>query len=167
MGEPEIALLLSTYERPSHLRRALESIALQQGVDGKFELVVTDDGSTDETPAIVEEFARRVSFPVGFTTHPHTTFQLSRCRNEGVRASRAPYILFLDGDCVLPPDHVSKHLAHRRPGYVMGGDFCRLDQPTSERVTLEVVRSGEYQRWAPPSELRRLRKQHRARSSIA
>jgi glycosyltransferase involved in cell wall biosynthesis len=162
MGEPEIALLLSTYERPGHLRRALESIALQQGVDGKFELVVTDDGSTDETPRIVAEFARRVSFPVSFTTHPHTTFQLSRCRNEGVRASRAPYILFLDGDCVLPPDHVRKHLAHRRSGYVMGGDFCRLDQPTSDRVTLDVVCSGEYMRWAPPSELRRLRKQHRA-----
>ncbi len=162
MSEPEIALLLSTYQRPHHLRRALESIALQRDVAGKIELVVTDDGSTDETPAIVAEFARKAPFPVGFTTHPHSTFRLSRCRNEGVRASRAPYLLFLDGDCVLPPDHVRLHLAHRRPGCVMAGDFCRLDQATSERVSLEVVRSGEYQQWAPASELRRLRKQDRA-----
>jgi glycosyltransferase involved in cell wall biosynthesis len=162
MSEPEIALLLSTFQRPHHLRRALESIALQQGVAGKFELVVTDDGSTDETPQIVEEFARRASFRVGFTTHQHTTFRLSRCRNEGVRASRAPYLLFLDGDCVLPPDHVAVHLAHRKPCWVMAGDFCRLDQETSARVSLDVIRSGEYQRWAPASELKRLRKQHRA-----
>src|SRR3954471_7635786 len=98
MSQPEIALLMSTFERPRHLRLALESIARQSGVEGRMELVVTDDGSTDETPEIVRDFAASVNFPVEFTTHPHTTFQLARGRNEGVRASRAPYILFLDGD---------------------------------------------------------------------
>ncbi len=107
---PEIALLVSTYQRPQHLRRALLSIALQRGVDGQMEVVVTDDGSRDETPRVVEEFARTARFPVQFTTHPHSTFQLARCRNEGVAASRAPYLLFLDGDCILPPDHVAIHL---------------------------------------------------------
>ncbi|MBI3838458.1 MAG: glycosyltransferase, partial [Planctomycetia bacterium] len=60
MHDPEIALLLSTYQRPAHLRRALESIALQSGVAGRFELIVTDDGSTDNTPQIVAEFASSV-----------------------------------------------------------------------------------------------------------
>jgi glycosyltransferase involved in cell wall biosynthesis len=162
MSRPEIALLLSTYQRPNHLRRALQSIALQQDVPDKIELVVTDDGSTDETPRIVEDFARSAPFRVEFTTHPHTTFRLSRCRNEGVRASRAPYLLFLDGDCVLPPDHVRRHLERREPRHVMAGDFCRLDEATSRRVTAEVIRTGDYQSWAPASELRRLRKQDRA-----
>ncbi len=158
MSEPEIALLMSTYQRPDHLRRALASIALQHGVDRKMELVITDDGSTDETPQIVEEFARRAPFRVGFTTHPHTTFRLSRCRNEGVKSSTAPYLLFLDGDCVLPRDHVRIHLERRRPGLVMAGDCCRLDEATSRHVTLETIRSGEFCYWAPPRELRRLRK---------
>lgn len=162
MNQPEIALLMSTYQRPRHLRRALESIALQEGVEGRMELVVTDDGSTDETPHIVRQFAESVSFPVGFTTHPHATFQLARCRNEGARASRAPYLLFLDGDCILPRDHVCVHLARRKPGVVMAGDFCRLDQETSERVTSEAVHSGDFVRWAPASELRRLGKLDRA-----
>ena len=81
-----------------------------------MELVVTDDGSTDETPGIVRDFAERANFPVQFTTHPHTTFQLARCRNEGVRASPRTYLLFLDGDCILPADHVSTHLARRKRG---------------------------------------------------
>jgi glycosyltransferase involved in cell wall biosynthesis len=162
MSEPEIALLMSTYQRPDHLRRALASIALQQGVDGRFELVLTDDGSTDETPRIVEQFGRSVSFKVGFTTHPHSTFRLSRCRNEGVKASRAPYMLFLDGDCILPSDHVRVHLERRKPGCVMAGDCCRLDCESSARVTPEVIRSGEFQNWAPDDELRRLRKRDRA-----
>jgi glycosyltransferase involved in cell wall biosynthesis len=162
MNEPQIALVMSTYQRPEHLRRALDSIALQQGVAGEMELVVTDDGSTDETPDIVANFAREAPFRVGFTTHPHSTFQLSRCRNEGVRASTAPYILFLDGDCILPRDHVRAHLAHRRAGTVMAGDCCRLDEPTSRRVTREVVRCGAFTRWAPAAELRRLKKLDRA-----
>ncbi len=162
MSEPEIALLMSTYQRPEHLQRALESIALQAGVDGRFELVLTDDGSTDETPRIVEQFGRSVPFRVGFTTHPHTTFRLSRCRNEGVQASRAPYLLFLDGDCILPRDHVRVHLERRKLRTVMAGDCCRLDQTTSARITSEVIRSGEFQNWAAEDELRRLRKLDRS-----
>jgi glycosyltransferase involved in cell wall biosynthesis len=162
MSEPEIALLMSTYQRPAHLRRALESIALQQDVAGKMELVVTDDGSTDETAQIVEQFARSAPFRVGFTTHPHTTFRLSRCRNEGALASRAGYLLFLDGDCILPDDHVKVHLARRKPGVVMAGDCCRLDEATSACVTAEVIRDGVFRQWGSTSELGRLRKLDRS-----
>jgi glycosyltransferase involved in cell wall biosynthesis len=158
-SKPEIALLISTYQRPNHLRRALESVRLQKDVPGKLEVVVTDDGSTDETPELVKWFARSVDFPVHFTTHEHGTFQLARCRNEGVAASSAPYILFLDGDCVLPPDHVAIHLERRKPNVVMAGDFVKLDQAMSARVDEAVIRSGEFANWAPQTELRRLRKQ--------
>ena len=128
---PQVALILSTYQKPRHLKLVLASIALQQGVADKIELVVTDDGSTDETPRIVERFAQTVGFPVRFTTHEHRTFQLARCRNEGVSASVAPYSLFLDGDCVLPPDFVFQHLARRRPATAISGDCYRLDPATS------------------------------------
>lgn len=162
MSQPEIALLLSTYQKPRHLRLALQSIALQTIVPERMELVVTDDGSTDATPDIVRDFVRTVPFSVRFTTHEHTTFQLARCRNEGVRASSAPYLLFLDGDCILPRDHVEQHLARRRPGLVMAGDCCRLDEATSRHVTPEAVHGGEFAQWAPASEMRRLRKLDRS-----
>jgi glycosyltransferase involved in cell wall biosynthesis len=158
MSAPEIALLMSTYQRPRHLRLALESVALQEGVLEQMELVVTDDGSTDETADIVAQFARRAAFRVGFTTHPHTTFRLSRCRNEGARATTAPYLLFLDGDCILPRDHVRTHLKRRRSGTVMAGDCVRLDEATSRQITVHAVRSGDFEHWAPRHELKRLAK---------
>jgi len=141
---PEISLCVVTYQRPRNLSLVLESIAAQQGVDGKMELVVTDDGSTDNTPHVVEAFRRRVSFPVQFITHPHITFQLARCRNKGAAATRSPYLLFLDGDCVLPPHHVATHLAKRRPGVAISGDAGRMDRTTSERITEETIRRGDF-----------------------
>lgn len=155
---PEVALIVSTYQKPRHLKLVLASIAMQQGVDGKMELVVTDDGSTDETPQIVEQFALTVEFPVQFTTHCHQTFQLARCRNEGAAASKAPYILFLDGDCILPPDFVLQHLTRRRPGVVMSGDCYRLDATTSARIDEQSIGSGAHHNWVLPEESRRLAK---------
>ena len=159
--KPEIALLVSTYQRPWHLRQVLTSIAEQEGVEHRAEVVVTDDGSTDETFGVVDEFARSVRFPVSLTTHPHESFQLARCRNEGVAASTADYLLFLDGDCVLPPDHVIEHLKHRRDNRVMGGYCCRLDAATSRRFDEASIRSQAYRDWIPRRELRSLSKRDR------
>ena len=90
MRHPEIALLLTTYQKSSHLQRVLTSIAMQRDVTGQFELAVADDGSTDETAAIVEQFRRQAPFRVVFTTHPHTTFHPARSRNEAAAATTAP-----------------------------------------------------------------------------
>jgi glycosyltransferase involved in cell wall biosynthesis len=161
MKTPEIAVFVSTFERPLHLRRSLVSIAGQRGIEGKMEVVVTDDGSRDETCEVVEEFARYARFPLEFTTHRHDDFCLARCRNEGVLVTVAPYLLFTDGDCLLPPDHVATHLEFRRRGIAVAGDSYRLDRPTSERITELVVRSGEFTEWVPWRE--RLRLANKAR----
>lgn len=161
MSKPEIALLVSTYQRPAHLERSLASIALQRDVHDKMEVIVTDDGSVDETASMVQAFAQRAPFPVKFTTHPHVAFQLSRCRNEGVAASEAPYLLFLDGDCILPPDHVRIHLERRRPHTVMAGACLRLDREESEQVTVDNIDKGDFSKLGSAKERRWLAKLRR------
>lgn len=153
---PEIAVLVSAYQRSEHLRRALLSLELQQGVAGLMEVVVSDDGSPESTQPVVEEFARRVDFPVRFTTHPHDGFRLARCRNEAVLASTAPYLLFTDGDCIFPRNHIRCHLDNRSHGYVVLGDCYRLDHDVSQRITDDSLRSGEYLKWVPSRERRRM-----------
>lgn len=144
MSVPKAAILVSTYQRPHHLRRALAAIAQQDGLEQGLEVIVSDDGSQDETPQVVERFAANVDFPVRFTTHPHDGFHLARCRNEGAAASRAPFLLFLDGDCLIPPDHLARCLRRSRRGVVTGGYCCYLDRATSERVTEESIRFRRY-----------------------
>lgn len=155
----EIALLISSYERPRNLACVLASVARQQCAPERMELVITDDGSSDESLAIVSEFAAQAEFSVKLTTHVHAEFQISRCRNEGVVVSSAPYLLFVDGDCVLPSDHVTAHLRHRRPSTVMAGDCCRLAESTSALVDPETLSDEVLRRWEPAAERRRLRHQ--------
>jgi GT2 family glycosyltransferase len=122
--------------------------------------VVTDDGSTDETQQVVASFAREARFPVRFVTHPHTAFHPARCRNAGVRETAAPHLVFIDGDCILPPDHIEQHLRLWQPGVVTCGYCVRLSQATSEQVTLETVQRGDLQRLASGRERRSLWMMH-------
>ena len=161
MAAPEIALCVTTYQKPWHLRRTLASIAAQRGVEGRFELIVTDDGSVDETATLVERFDRDAPFPVRFTTHPHTVFHAARVRNAGARASSAPYILYVDGDCVLPPDHVAIHLRARRRNRFALGESYRIEQELSQGLTEEGAARGDFLNWSLPAEQRRLERLHR------
>jgi glycosyltransferase involved in cell wall biosynthesis len=152
----DLAVIISTFERPGHLERCLASLEAQRGVTGRFEVVVTDDGSRDGTLRLLAETARRVDFPLTFTTHEHNGFRLARCRNEGVAASTAAYLLFTDGDCILPPDHLRIHLETRRPGRVVAGDCLRLDQAASTAVIADALRAGLFPRSLPAGERLRL-----------
>jgi GT2 family glycosyltransferase len=159
MGPPDLAIIVTSFQMPWHIRRVLESIAAQQ-TSRRLEVVVADDGSTDETPRVVSEFAAAAPFLVRFVTHPHTEFHAARCRNDGVRHSSAPYLLFIDGDCLMPPDHVEQHLRASRPGVVTCSYCVRLDHAVSQHVTLEAVRGGKFMQWATSEQLSKLRQMH-------
>jgi glycosyltransferase involved in cell wall biosynthesis len=154
---PELSVIVSTFERPGHLERCLASLGRQVGVEGRFEVIVTDDGSTDHTAEVVEQFAKQAPFAVRFVTQPHEGFQPGRARNNGVRASSAPYLVFTDGDCVLPPDYLQQHLAARRPGAAYCGDAVWLSEAASRDVTLAAIRSGKFLQAVSSAAHRRLR----------
>lgn len=161
MSQLELSVILSTFERAGHLVRSLASLSCQHGVEGKFEVLVTDDGSRDDTAEVVARFARDAAFPVRFLTHPHAGFQLAACRNQGVRHAKAPYLLFSDGDCIFPPDHLRQHLAARRRGVVRAGDSVLLDREVSNGIDAAAIRSGACWRVIPRSARRRIGRLHR------
>ncbi|MFM7293060.1 MAG: glycosyltransferase family 2 protein, partial [Planctomycetia bacterium] len=49
----DVALIVNTYQKPRHLALVLASIAAQEGVEGRFEVIVSDDGSTDGTADVL------------------------------------------------------------------------------------------------------------------
>lgn len=161
---PRMAVVASTFERPSHLRMCLESIAAQRDVSHLIEVIVTDDGSRDGTLAMVADFSTRVPFRVACTTHRHEGFRLARCRNEGAAAATADVFLFTDGDCLLPPGTLAAYMEAIGPRRIAGGDCWRLDEAATRGLGRDAVRSLAYLAAVSADERRRMaRKASRAR----
>jgi glycosyltransferase involved in cell wall biosynthesis len=87
----------------------------------RFEVVVVDDGSTDGSAAIIE------SFPVKLVRLPARR-GVSRARNAGAAAASGELLLFVDADCILPPDALAvAQAAHGgRRDRIVGGTYTPL-----------------------------------------
>src|SRR5262249_433572 len=131
-------------------------LAAQREVDGKFEVIVADDGSSDGTQNLVRKFSRNANFPLKWISHLHRGFRVSLCRNDGVRASSSSYFLFTDSDCIFPAEHLQRHLAARRPGIIRAGDCIRMDEESTARVDEAAIRSGIFGEWVSRDERQRL-----------
>ena len=163
MTRPAIdcSLIVNTFEKPRHLALVLQSIASQTGVDGRIEVIVADDGSRDETAEVVAAFAAKARMPVRFTTEPHAGFRLARVRNQGARLAGGDYLIFLDGDCVLPRGHVAAYLARRRPAVAQLGYCARLPEAASAALAPGTLAATDLAALVPAAERRLLRRRFR------
>ena len=82
----------------------------------------------------------------GFRTRT-SVFEFRYAETMAYCASRAPYLLFTDSDCIFPEDHLEKHLLARKPGVIRAGDCYRLEQDATDRIDLGAINSGTYRKW--------------------
>lgn len=125
-------LVVTTHERPDALARVLASLAGQTRPPD--ELVVADDGSGPVTADLVRRYAAGLPCSVRHVWQPHRGFRAGRIRNLAIAATRAEYILLLDGDMVVHPRFVAEHLDFARTGYYSQGVRILLDPRASQRL---------------------------------
>lgn len=154
---PKVSVIVTTFQRPDSLCKVLTSLACQD-FPGSYEVIVADDGSTDHTREVVLRHAAAANFHIGFVSHPHRAFELARCRNEGMRAAKGRYLIFLDGDCVAPPNFLTRHMKLRQVGKVVAGYTCHLDLAASAWLKESVIAKGNHMSWTDRSAYRLLEK---------
>jgi glycosyltransferase involved in cell wall biosynthesis len=129
------AVIVTTYNRPDALAVVLEGYCGQS--DRDFSLVVADDGSTGETAAVIQEFARRGSFPLSHVWQEDQGFRAAAIRNRAIASTNADYVIFTDGDCVPSRHFVSAHKRLAEPGYFLGANRVLLTETFTHRVLSE------------------------------
>jgi len=128
LAEPKVTVIIPTYNREDLLRLTLASLCTQ-GIEKKsFEIIVCDDGSSDGTRALVENYGES---NLRYLYQPNMGFRLAAARNLGIRAARAPICAFIDCGMLAGPNFVEEHLAShlsRSDSVAVVGSIVGLDQ---------------------------------------
>lgn len=119
---PDVGVVIPTYNRAALLRAALESV-LAQTMPAR-EIVVVDDGSTDETPQVVEAM-QEAGAPITYVRRPHTN-RRGEVRNAGVTLIRGDLVTFLDSDDLWRPERLERQVESLRREPAAGFAFCNV-----------------------------------------
>ncbi|MFJ8097086.1 glycosyltransferase family 2 protein [Streptomyces griseofuscus] len=134
---PDVTVTVIVFNDADRLPRAVASLRAQ--THANIEIVISDDHSTDDTPAV----ARRLEAEdprVRYLRLPENSGGCSAPRNRAIEIARAPYLMFLDSDDELPPQAVELLLAAHREREV---DF------TMGAVRRVRVDNGRRTTWMP------------------
>lgn len=120
MGAIDVSVVVCTYNRAELLRDTLASLkALETGGAFRYEVVAIDNGSTDETPRVIEEAARAAPSGDGGPTVPLRGVRepkpgVAAARNRGIREAAGEWVAFFDDDQVADPHWLSGLLTFAR-----------------------------------------------------
>jgi glycosyltransferase involved in cell wall biosynthesis len=103
-----LTIQLCTYKRPHLLARVLEACFDQAVPPDAYDVVLVNDGSPDDTPAVIERV--RPSARCRFTVIHQANAGLARARNAGLARSTGERIAFIDDDVLPTPVFVAEHL---------------------------------------------------------
>ena len=103
---PTVSVIIPTYNRAHLVGRAIQSVLNQTYQD--FEVIVVDDGSTDNTEEIIKEFQKKDE-RIKYIKHEKNKGG-SAARNTGIKAARGAYIAFLDSDDEWLPEKLKKQM---------------------------------------------------------
>jgi glycosyltransferase involved in cell wall biosynthesis len=135
---PSLSAILGTFNRAELLSRALDSILGQTLERSDFEVIVIDDGSSDDTRKVVESFERRLSLRYAYQANAG----LASAKNHGIYCSRARHLLFLDDDDICSPtlfeEHLKTHAQYPDNHFAVLG-YTGLDPTLAQKPLLRYI----------------------------
>jgi len=112
---PRISIIIPTYNYAHFLDAAIDSAQAQAAQDVAVEIIVVDDGSTDDTPHVLEKYQNAI------TVITQDNMGLSAARNTGIAQAKGNFLCFLDADDILGPGTLTAQLnvlAHEPDAHV-------------------------------------------------
>lgn len=125
-------LLISTYNNADYLRLCLSTVLAQTIMPD--EIVIADDGSTEETAQLIKAYAGVTSVPVKHVWHEDDGFRKCMILNKAIAASSGEYIIQIDGDVLLDRHFVEDHLSIATPRHWVNGSRVLLAEDVTRSM---------------------------------
>ena len=129
-----ISVIITTYHSPDFLKQCLNSFLYQK--DKNFELIVGDDGSTQETKQLLFKY-KNSKLKVLHAWQEDKGFRAAKIRNEAVKLSSGEYLIFIDGDCIVFDDFIENHRKIAEQDFFARGNRAMLSEKFSKKVIEE------------------------------
>jgi glycosyltransferase involved in cell wall biosynthesis len=129
-----ISVIIPAYNYARYLSEAIDSVFAQ--TYPALEVIVVDDGSTDDTPAVLAAYGDRIR------AIRQQNQGVSAARNTGIAAARGEYVAFLDADDLWQPAKLEAQMARFDADPNFGLVYCGAESFDAEGQTLHVLRDG-------------------------
>jgi len=136
----ELSVIITTYNAPEWLEKVL--IGYQYQDFKNFEVVIADDGSNEETKALIHRIQQKVDYPIIHVWHPDNGFQKTTILNKAILKATTDYLVFTDGDCIARKDFLSHHNTLKEEGYFLSGGYFKLPMNISKAITFDDIKTG-------------------------
>lgn len=138
------SLIIPVYNRPDEIQELLESLSKQSDAD--FEVVIVEDGSSEKCDEVVDAYQGMLNISYFFKENTGP----GQSRNYGFARAKGNYCIFLDSDCVIPPDYMKIVRASLEENYIdaFGGpdkahpDFSLLQKAINYSMTSFFTTGG-------------------------
>lgn len=141
------------------LRKSL--LSLNNQIIKPNELILSDDGSTEDIVNGISGIIKTFGFPVKFVRQEHNGFRLARCRNNGVRNADGELLLFLDQDLVITKNYIEKFVANYKSERFLTSYPIRLNEEQSSELTEERILNYDFTNIIKSDQIIKIRAQFR------
>jgi len=117
LTQPNVSVIISAYNSGNTLKVCLKSLSKQTYPSEKYEIIIVDDGSTDNTSIILSSLPETNLFKV---IHHSENYGLAAARNTGIKNAKGDILIFLDSDMEVKEDFIEKHVSFHRKSGVIG-----------------------------------------------
>lgn len=135
----EATLVISFYKNTRMLNLVLASLETQTFKN--FNLIICDDGSGEEVVKQVHEKLNSLDIPALHLWHEDIGFRKNRILNWAIHYCQAPYMVFIDQDCILHPEFMAEHISAKQKHAVLCGRRINLTNWVSNLLTPEKVKN--------------------------
>ena len=120
--EPAFTVVMPAYNAAAYLSQTIESVLSQSFTD--FELIIIDDGSTDDTAPIADKY-QKIDNRVKVLCQSNQG--VSATRNKGINLSKSKYIAFIDADDKWFPENLKFHFEHLQKNPDIGVSYAKVE----------------------------------------